>query len=182
MPTSSSPSLARSPLTSVYNMGGTQCFLCPAQGVPCAECGLVVSCELHMVVHRQGGHCAPFTVVYREGVGHYLVAVRDIKPMELILRETPVVVGPYTQTPAQCLECCAKVSGVYRCSRCNYPMCGQECSQGENHSVECRVFTQAGWTYKVSINRYSFISTNPLYQQIFIYINKSFLSTDIPLY
>ena len=36
----------------------------------------------------------------------------------------------------------------YRCSKCNYPMCGEECENGELHSKnECLVFQQAG--YKV---------------------------------
>ena len=36
----------------------------------------------------------------------------------------------------------------YRCTKCNYPMCGEECENGELHSKnECLVFQQAG--YKV---------------------------------
>ena len=89
----------------------TQCFLCDDQGDLCDECRLVVTCTNNMVDHRQGGKCGPFTIQYREGVGHYMVAVRDIKPMELILRENPVVVGPYTQTTPQCVECCGSVTG-----------------------------------------------------------------------
>ena len=110
---------------------------------------MVVACQVHHQVHRQGGQCAPFTVCYGEGVGHFMVAVRDIKPMEVVLREMPVVVGPYTQTSPQCLQCCAKVDGSYLCPHCNYPMCDQACSEGAHHAVECGLFVKSGWRAEV---------------------------------
>ena len=36
----------------------------------------------------------------------------------------------------------------YRCSKCNYPMCGEDCENGDLHSkYECAAFQNAG--YKV---------------------------------
>ena len=125
------------------------CFLCSTPGYACDVCRLVVACEVHHCVHRQGVYCAPFTVCYGEGVGHYMVAVRDIKQMEVVLREEPVVVGPYTQTTPQCLQCCRKVDGSYRCELCNFPVCNQACSEGSNHVVECGLFVRSGWRAEV---------------------------------
>ena len=39
-------------------------------------------------------------------LGTYLVATRDIKPLEVIVDQYPVIHGPYAKPPQpQCLEC-----------------------------------------------------------------------------
>ena len=71
-----------------------------------------------------------------------MVASRDIKPLELILKEHPAVVGPYTNTLQGCLQCFRKVDGNYKCSRCGFPMCSPKCEGGALHREECQFFQE----------------------------------------
>ena len=68
------------------------------------------------------------------------VATRDIKPMELILRELPVVVGPYTRTDSglHCVECFKRVRNRECVSDevSGYPLCTDKCKDGPNHKVK----------------------------------------------
>ena len=69
-----------------------------------------------------------------------MIATRDIEPLELILKEDPAVVGPYSKSGSGCLHCLKKVDGSYLCSGCQFPMCDlgmyvvscltRECSPG----------------------------------------------------
>ena len=71
-----------------------------------------------------------------------MVASRDIKPLELILKEHPAVVGPYTNTLQGCLQCFRKVDGTYKCTRCGFPMCSPKCEGGALHREECQFFQE----------------------------------------
>lgn len=68
----------------------------------------------------------------------FMVAARDINPLELILIEEPAVVGPYSKSSIGCLQCFKKVDGTYRCRRCQFPMCGDVCASGRLHETECK--------------------------------------------
>ena len=59
---------------------------------------------------------SPFLVsrVSFSPAGRCFLATRDIRPKELILREKPAVVGPYTTTHPQCLQCFRRVTTKYR--------------------------------------------------------------------
>ena len=59
-----------------------------------------------------------YSIFYR-----YMIATRDIEPLELILKEDPAVVGPYSKSGSGCLHCLKKVDGSYLCSGCQFPMC-----------------------------------------------------------
>ena len=71
-----------------------------------------------------------------------MVASRDINPLELILKEHPAVVGPYTNTLQGCLQCLRKVDGSYKCSGCGFPMCNVKCEGGHLHQEECKFFQE----------------------------------------
>jgi hypothetical protein len=47
-------------------------------------------------------------------VGRYIIATRDLKPGELILAETPLVMAPMAVTPPVCLVCYKPVDGRYK--------------------------------------------------------------------
>lgn len=55
----------------------------------------------------QDSSCYPFNIERSETeLGRYLVAKRDIGPLELIFREPPVIVGPSRQQAfVTCVEC-----------------------------------------------------------------------------
>ena len=58
--------------------------------------------------------CLPFKVVNSDRLGRHFVATRDIKPLELILVDSPGVVGPSTKTKPVCIVCLRPSIGQYR--------------------------------------------------------------------
>ena len=70
----------------------------------------------------------------------YMIAARDIEPLELILKEEPAVVGPYSKSGSGCLQCLKKVDGSYLCSGCQFPMCNSDCELSPLHRDECHFF------------------------------------------
>ncbi len=50
-------------------------------------------------------------------VGRYVVATRDIEPLELILVDTPAIYGPNHDSVPACMECLLPVDGNYLCER-----------------------------------------------------------------
>ena len=81
-----------------------------------------------------------------------MVASRDINPLELILKEHPAVVGPYTNTLQGCLQCLRKVDGNYKCSGCGFPMCNEKCERGPLHQEECQFFQEQHFGLKPSLS------------------------------
>ena len=61
-----------------------ECYLCQAlTDSSCPQCGLS-SCPHHLSSHLNTDNiCLPFIIKYKEGVGRYVVASRDIKPNEV---------------------------------------------------------------------------------------------------
>ena len=68
------------------------CFLCGKHNVSlCHHCSEVHTCKLHFLSHRQNDYCFPFKIGDDQ---NSLVASRDIQPLELILFERPLALGP----------------------------------------------------------------------------------------
>ena len=80
-----------------------------------------------------------------------MVASRDINPLELILKEHPAVVGPYTNTLQGCLQCFRKIDGGYKCTGCGFPMCNAKCESGHLHREECQFFQEQHFGLKSNI-------------------------------
>nr|CAD7605272.1 unnamed protein product [Timema genevievae] len=63
--------------------------------------------------------------------GGYLVAARDIKAGEVVIRETPLVVGPRGDSLPMCLACYRPLplqGSRQRCSKCRIvPLCSTQC-------------------------------------------------------
>lgn len=84
-------------------------------------------------------------------MGRYCVAARLIKKGEVILRESPLIVGPKMFTTPVCLGCMKKLSPLpshtdyYKCSKCKWPMCSKACENDSWHRDECKVFQQANY-------------------------------------
>jgi len=128
------------------------CSLCQAPTSSyCPECN-IPCCSLHITAHRPRDVCMPFTVRVQEGLGRYVVATRDIAAMEVILEDTPAVLGPNYETEAVCVECLGRVNGSVLCHLCNLPMCSEECRDGPRHKPECQMFS--GMEPKVTIKQY----------------------------
>lgn len=79
-----------------------------------------------------------------------MIATRDIKPGEIILKEKPCVIGPKTVSQVLCLGCHKQLPSIsYNCSKCTWPLCGKSCESSSYHVDECRLM--AGKNFKCSI-------------------------------
>ena len=69
------------------------CYLCLSTEsvTQCPGCRVVPQCPRHQ--HQAGG-CPAFRVRYDCESGRYLVATRNIKQGEVIVRDKPAVIGP----------------------------------------------------------------------------------------
>jgi len=121
------------------------CFLCAKPAIEtCDKCNLVAFCgEEHKKLHRPENFCFPFMVEQKEGVGRYVVAVRDIEPLELVMWDNAAALGPRMGCPPVCLQCLKPCDGSFRCEKCNWPMCDKKCADGNAHKIECETLKNA---------------------------------------
>ncbi|XP_017774573.1 PREDICTED: protein msta-like [Nicrophorus vespilloides] len=77
------------------------------------------------------------TVIKRNEIyGRYLVAAKDLKPGELILKECPLQVGPQTQAMAMCFNCTLYMASERSCEVCGKALkCSVNC-KGKLHTRE----------------------------------------------
>ncbi|XP_019771517.2 SET domain-containing protein SmydA-8 isoform X3 [Dendroctonus ponderosae] len=77
-----------------------------------------------------------YKITQSDSLGRYMVAKRQLKQGELILKEEAVLVGPHLNGPARCFKC-LKTINLLMCSFCNQCntalMCTNDC-QGKHHS------------------------------------------------
>ncbi|XP_059608080.1 SET domain-containing protein SmydA-8-like [Phlebotomus argentipes] len=141
------------------------CGLC---GAPCekkcANCRGVFYCSVkhqreHWRSHKKS--CPAFSVCRDDKVGRFLVASRNLKFGDVILKEAPLVTGPSQFTAPVCLGCLQEIheNTATKCSRCGWPMCSQECQEAETHAEECRISAARG-----GITIEHFICPHPIYQ------------------
>lgn len=75
-------------------------------------------------------------------MGRFMIASRDIKTGEIILKEKPCVIGPKTVSHVTCLGCHKQLLGnFYSCSKCTWPMCSKECESSSYHVDECKILS-----------------------------------------
>jgi len=103
-----------------------------------------------------------YTIGKSDLVGRYMVAARDICPGEVVFTDQPAVVGPDNSAIPMCLVCYKKLTGLYRCSRCNWPVCDEICRDSKAHTRECVLFQER--ESKISIS--GFGKPNRLYDAI----------------
>ncbi|CAH1996051.1 unnamed protein product [Acanthoscelides obtectus] len=90
-----------------------------------------------------------------------MVATRDIKPGEILLKEQPLISGPSQNTVPVCVGCYKNVDEKSRCcSKCGWPICSEICEKAPQHIPECRYSVMRG--DKVSIKNFNMI--HPTYQ------------------
>jgi len=94
----------------------------------------------------------PYRVERSEAMGRYLTATKDLEEGELILNESPMVVGPRQLTKPVCLGCHKEITATtpfINCIRCNWPVCSEKCQDSPMHDSECRATKAAGSRIKV---------------------------------
>ncbi|KAK7084473.1 hypothetical protein SK128_012411 [Halocaridina rubra] len=131
----------------------------------CSSCRAVFYCSRECQKEDWKTHkikCKLFVVQNHPIYGRHMVATRDIRAGEIILKEAPLIVGPKQRSVPICLGCHKPVSGSYACSKCHFPMCAPSCESSKYHKAECAML--AGATAKIKIDNME--SVHPAYECI----------------
>ena len=69
-----------------------------------------------------------------------MVATRNLKAGDIIMREKAAVVGPsLEQSKAVCLGCSASLERTWHlCQLCHGPLCSKKCEKHPLHLEECK--------------------------------------------
>merc|ERR1719474_888355 len=98
LPMSTLSALPMNTLSASTSATNSRCFLCGDPASSCCEwCGLVYYCShYHLSKHRPktSDRCLPFAIVASPDKGRYVVATRDIEPLELLIDDTAAAIGP----------------------------------------------------------------------------------------
>ena len=140
------------------------CWLCGAEATETSDfyCEVRYCGEAHKLLHHPEDHEEPWPIVvkHKQGVGRVMVAARDIDQGELIFTEEALLRGPnHTLTTPHCLDCLKEVEEEQVCKECGWPVCGEECSRGEQHAIECKVLADN----KAAIDQEAMKERNALY-------------------
>ncbi|KAK7070870.1 hypothetical protein SK128_003136 [Halocaridina rubra] len=147
-------------------MTATKCAVCQSPASQkCAKCFVTAYCsrehqKQHWKTHRS--ECSPYRVCHSAELGRYLEASRDIAAGEIIIRDTPLLVGPKQVTIPICLGCFTPVDGSYSCTLCGWPLCSPECEKIVLHYPECQLSRNR--PVKVQVNK--FMQVNQMYECI----------------
>lgn len=157
------------------NDHSSSCAVCgQPSSLRCSNCGQAVYCNRQHQKEDWSKHkqiCQPFKVQHDDRLGRYLVASRDIRAEEVVLKEAPIIRGPSQITEPVCLVCLqALVPGqCFACPDCGWPLCSETCrdqAPKSDHRLECRMTREKdGGHHKVNIA--NFISPHPMYQSVF---------------
>uniref|UniRef100_A0A8D7ZVN0 Protein msta, isoform A n=1 Tax=Culex pipiens TaxID=7175 RepID=A0A8D7ZVN0_CULPI len=144
------------------SLAPSKCALCGVEAsLKCAGCKRVVYCSPeHQKKHWKRQHkneCAkPYELARNEEVGRFFLATEAIPKDTILFTESPMVIGPkwnldeYEQRSAivPCVGCFTDCQlGVYRCDRCNWPVCKPDCPGLVNanlHAIECPILRFGG--------------------------------------
>ena len=124
----------------------TTCFLCTNSAIAkCEECDFGHYCSKdHYNLHKSAnGDCLPFLMKYKDGIGRYLQATRNVKAFDIILEDTDIAWGPIDgNTLVRCLACLETIDFDInsKCKDCNLPLCNKtECLTSPVHRPECQI-------------------------------------------
>jgi len=125
------------------------CCVCSASpATPCSGCTSVSYCgkecqKKDWKLHK--AKCKTYKVVHcPEEHGRSIVAARDVKPGEVIIKTLPMVVGPRMYRPSLCCVGCHKVrTDLLKCPQCSLPVCNQKCANGKTHQAECTLISHS---------------------------------------
>jgi len=152
--------------------GGEQ-FVCAqcggAANQRCTGCHITFYCSRdHQKQHwkKHKSSCCAYKVCSSPSLGRYLVATRDLKPGEMVISETPLVIGPQAVTIPICLACYKPATSKYACTQCGWPMCNANCSKSEVHQAECTLTASRGTPLQMPAN--CFNKPYPIYEVVTI--------------
>lgn len=125
------------------------CLICkkPSE-LSCSLCTRAYYCSKeHQIQDWKKSHknnCVPFKIATNETIGRHLIATTDISEGNVILQRKPLLICPKIATFALCLGCHKRLDiseKFYKCSKCNWPLCGAVCESTDLHKDECQIFT-----------------------------------------
>lgn len=161
--TSSSGPVVAGPGTEVH---GGICPVCNQSAKKrCSGCSVAYYCSVEHQRQDWKHHknvCHPFKICSDERYGRYLVATKDIKAGETVLKESPLVHGPAQITGPVCVGCLQGLTEkrFAECERCGWPVCKRECQDHPGHQAECKLTVARG--SKMSLQH--FYVPHPVYQ------------------
>ncbi|XP_038113479.1 SET domain-containing protein SmydA-8 [Culex quinquefasciatus] len=159
----------KEPATAVAVAASPTGRICPVCNEPatkrCSGCSAMYYCSVDHQKQDWKNHknvCHPFKICSDERFGRYLVATKDIKAGEVVLKESPLVQGPAQITAPVCVGCLQGLveKKFLECERCGWPVCRRECQDRPGHQAECK-FTIARGS-KMSMQH--FYVPHPVYQ------------------
>jgi len=148
-------------------------FICAQCGCAanqrCTGCHVTFYCsrdhqKLHWKVHKS--QCCAYKVCSSPELGRFLVATRDLKPGEMIISETPLVIGPQATTVPVCLACYKPATSKYACGKCGWPMCNSSCAKAAVHEPECGLTAARGSPLQMPASCYN--KPYPIYEVVTI--------------
>ncbi|KAI4466212.1 set and mynd domain containing arthropod-specific member 4 isoform a [Holotrichia oblita] len=92
--------------------------------------------------------------------GRGIFATRDIYPGEVILVDSPIIIGPRARSDSSeiCVNC-YKRDDLVKCSKkCGLPVCSVKCENSDTHKKECRLIN----TWKKEDSDYSNVTSELL--------------------
>lgn len=145
------------------------CEVCEAKASQrCSGCQSVFYCSRDHQRQDWKTHrltCRAYRIESNPIVGRHLVACRDLKPGDIILEESPLVMGPKQNSRPLCLGCYKDVDCSFVCPRCGWPMCGPECCSKPQHAAECQI-TPTGAREKIKVE--SSKEVQPMYDSVMV--------------
>ena len=88
--------------------------------------------------------------------GWHLVAIRNIKQGDVVLKERPTILGSETSNPAVCLGCHLtlnlKDETRHKCAKCGWTLCSIMCEYSPFHKDECRIMEARDTKHRINHN------------------------------
>lgn len=179
------------------------CVVCQKPAIQCCSgCNQAYYCDReHQKIDWKRGHknnCSPYKIISNETLGRHLVATRNIKPGEIIMKKAPVLIAPKIASFPMCLGCHKRLvseEDFYSCSKCSWPLCSADCETKDAHIGECEVLARADEKAKILNNgckqaaycsigplRALLLKNTPKYQSIISMQSNLEITKDTPLY
>ncbi|XP_042221386.1 SET domain-containing protein SmydA-8-like isoform X2 [Homarus americanus] len=121
------------------------CEVCGGEAtVSCSVCYGSHYCSSEHLRHHWEDHrrcCHPVIEQTDPAAGRFLATSRDVQAGELLLKESPIAVGPRATSPLVCLGCHELIPGTEfpRCPSCWWPLCSSDCVTSSLHQAECPI-------------------------------------------
>lgn len=115
--------------------------------------------NIFLVLNIKITYFIEFQISSNQTLGRHIIATRNIKAGEIILRECPLVVGPKIASHPVCLGCHKQLTldnsnkDFYKCTKCRWPVCNILCETSKFHFEECQLISQTNQPCPIKTNQ-----------------------------